>query len=613
MSDSQALFVLKLRRNIALEGDLVLARMELEALTGCPMEDVRDMGELVALRPELRALHGLPALDACCRPDGQHGYLLRGPVTLLRTLIARASFLQAIYCVPARVARAGQLARQLTHELGPVVRMFSMEGVSLLYAVPHYLLLELSAVIARNARSVAGVRSEMALLISALLGETDDVSARRLVEAALTTRTTTSHLAHDLHYYKAKFFPRMARALVNVCAERAGSGAHRVLDNFAGSGTTLLESAMLGMPSVGIDLDPLSVLISRAKLDTLAVAGNALLEEAARLPRLLHQPGARRARVMEIGGDDMSPPISFPAWLLRNRKMTAELAVELADEIASVRIGIERSAPELRNLMRALFSDAISRKIRLRFLGTGVGRFSLRVRKSPLDEMVHRGIVRCALGVAAREWLEETLRLRPASAQVFVADARHMPAEVGQFDVVVTSPPYLPASSGRESYTKGRAPSLIALGLRDSLTVDDLVDDSVGSMDGAHADAAELTAEQAALVAWLRDDPLRAIKAAPTARYFLDMRRAFAEMRRVLTPGARAAVVSGKMSTFYQFATRTPLYVAPVAEMLAAEAERAGLIVESMLDIQLQKTNRNARPRSLDAYYETLIMLRTPR
>lgn len=610
-AQSEARYVVKLRRNIALEGDLLLARIELEALTRTQVVDVPELAALVGQWPALATTHGLASLDACPRTHGQQGYTLTGPLSLLATLVTRASFLQAIYCIPAKPAGVAALADRLEAVLGPVIRLVGeADGDPLLFAVPHYLLMELSAVVARRARTPEEVRQDLPALLAALLGKSDDPRAISHAQSALDTRSTTSHLAHDLHYYKAKFFPRMARALINVCAERAGGGTHAVLDSFAGSGTTLLESAVLGMPSVGVDLDPLSVLIARAKLGTLRMSSSLLEEEAQRFPRVRHAEAGGQEPASAVEAGTALPPIVFPAWLLRNRKMTARLAADLAAEMAAARAGVEATPPELRDLVRVLFSDAIARKVRLRFLGTGVGRFSLTVRRTPLVEAVGRGIERSARAAAAREWLEATLRLRPAAASAFVADARRLPPEVGGFDVIVTSPPYLPASSGRESYTKGRAPSLIALGLSDSLTVDDLVDDAVGSMDGADAEAETLMAAEAELVAWLRADELRAIKAAPTARYFLDMRRAFAEMRRVLAPGARAAVVSGKISTFYQFATREPLYVAPVAEMLASEAERAGFAVEGMTDIQLSKANRNARPRSLDAYYETLIWLR---
>ena len=131
-------------------------------------------------------------------------------------------------------------------------------------------------------------------------------------------------------------------------------------------------------------------------------------------------------------------------------------------------------------------------------------------------------------------------------------------------------------------------------------------------MDVTEIDVNQLTQAEKDIVEWLRHDELRAIKAEPTARYFIDMRQAFSEMYRFLRPGAIAVVISGKQSTFYQFSTRESLYVVPVAEMLADEAKRVGFDVVGLYDVQLNKGNKNARPRSLDEYYETIIMLRRP-
>jgi hypothetical protein len=46
------------------------------------------------------------------------------------------------------------------------------------------------------------------------------------------------------------------------------------------------------------------------------------------------------------------------------------------------------------------------------------------------------------------------------------------------------------------------------------------------------------------------------------------------------------------------------------AELLAEEARIAGFEIQALHHLQLQKSNANARPRSLDDYYETLIMLK---
>ena len=292
--------------------------------------------------------------------------------------------------------------------------------------------------------------------------------------------------------------------------------------------------------------------------------------------------------------------------------MTSELARLLEDEITLLRVAITGAEPPAASLLHVLLSDAIARRVRMRFLGTGVGRFSLTLARTPAPQIMARSLERFVKTAAAIDWFRCVLGLQPAEARVFQADARRLPDDLGEVDIVLTSPPYLPASSGRESYARARALSLIALGITDPLEVDELVDESIGSMQGNGALFGDLTAEERQLVDWLQRDSLRAIKAEPTARYFLEMRQAFGEMVRVLRPGGLAVVVSGKSSTFYNFSTREVLYVARSAELLAEEAARAGFQVQALHDLQLQKANKNARPRSLDDYYETLIFLQKP-
>src|SRR5437773_1928167 len=132
-------FLLVLRRNIALEGDLSLARMELEAFLPGPLE---------------------PAADAA------------------------AVLAQALGFLPVETGQA-------------------LTGV-----------------------------------LDALVGRSAEPRAVRGAGAALAAASTSAPLSHDVHYYKAKFFPRLARSMLNVRARRLGPGPHRVLDNFVGSGTT---------------------------------------------------------------------------------------------------------------------------------------------------------------------------------------------------------------------------------------------------------------------------------------------------------------------------------------------------------------------------------------
>ena len=71
MSEQQAVFVFKLRRNIALEGDLLLAKMELEAFFGERVQDATDVKALARTIPQLNGLHGFGALDSHVRPNGK--------------------------------------------------------------------------------------------------------------------------------------------------------------------------------------------------------------------------------------------------------------------------------------------------------------------------------------------------------------------------------------------------------------------------------------------------------------------------------------------------------------------------------------------------------------
>jgi tRNA G10 N-methylase Trm11 len=79
---------------------------------------------------------------------------------------------------------------------------------------------------------------------------------------AVTGRKDPKYVTHGIHAYKGKFYPQLAKALVNIAGVTPGQV---VLDPFCGSGTVLLESQLNGIQSVGCDLNPLAVLISRAK------------------------------------------------------------------------------------------------------------------------------------------------------------------------------------------------------------------------------------------------------------------------------------------------------------------------------------------------------------
>lgn len=74
---------------------------------------------------------------------------------------------------------------------------------------------------------------------------------------------------HGFHKYPAKFIPQIPGwAIRRYLGEK---GKSLVLDPFSGSGTTLVEAALTGNSSIGVDIDPLSVLIAKVKTTPLDI------------------------------------------------------------------------------------------------------------------------------------------------------------------------------------------------------------------------------------------------------------------------------------------------------------------------------------------------------
>jgi hypothetical protein len=98
----------------------------------------------------------------------------------------------------------------------------------------------------------------MAATQEALYGRLD--LALSWSESELPERERTKHV-HRLHPYLGKFVPQLVEELLRRYVEPGG----RVLDPFAGSGTTLVQSLESGYDAVGVDVAPFNCLLMRVK------------------------------------------------------------------------------------------------------------------------------------------------------------------------------------------------------------------------------------------------------------------------------------------------------------------------------------------------------------
>jgi DNA modification methylase len=90
------------------------------------------------------------------------------------------------------------------------------------------------------------------------------------------------YTTHGFHPYPARMIPQVARKLIDMYATKKDNV---VIDPYCGTGTTLVESTLKGISSIGVDSNPLAVLISKVKT-TLIDSSNLSKERNSILARI---------------------------------------------------------------------------------------------------------------------------------------------------------------------------------------------------------------------------------------------------------------------------------------------------------------------------------------
>jgi DNA modification methylase len=107
------------------------------------------------------------------------------------------------------------------------------------------------------------------------IGSDNRPTNQRLVEDVSSgKRKHSTYATHGLHRYKGKFYPQLAKALLNLSDVEAGGA--QVLDPFGGSGTVMLEASLAGHDSISIDCSPLATAVAQSKVDILRVPAERL-------------------------------------------------------------------------------------------------------------------------------------------------------------------------------------------------------------------------------------------------------------------------------------------------------------------------------------------------
>lgn len=433
------------------------------------------------------------------------------------------------------------------------------------------------------------------------------------VRARNAVRTTLS-LTHDLHIYKAKFFPRMVRSALNIFAPKKAI----VLDPFVGSGTVLLESSLLGHSAHGVDIDPICALISESKVNPF-LSGTKVKDDLETFNTLIDQ--CCQSEDLNNAMMDMNFPLELKGKISRQdaRNGTSHLD-DVVRSAHTVKQALEIGRTKFTTtLPSVLVSDAVTKKVRYRYVGVGNGSYTIDILQQPVLQRLKEKIARCmALGSVFQE-LSQILPWEISQTTSIIGSAFDSSTwgVHSKVDIIITSPPYLPASSGREHYASSRALSFYSLGIKNSPTSDPAPKNET-------YERLRKFSESAALLDYLnsnqdandpQNDPMRfKYKYPPTLQYLEDMLRFFKGVQKTLKSSGKLILVVASQHMFYSHKRNEIEHVVNCGLLYGQLAEEAGLQLEEEIKIELHKSSASrARPRAKDAYYESMLVFTLPK
>ncbi|MDH4224231.1 MAG: hypothetical protein OEW12_01125 [Deltaproteobacteria bacterium] len=244
-------------------------------------------------------------------------------------------------------------------------------------------------------------------------------------------------LTHSFHSYPGRFHPNLPRVVLKYIQdtlprpkkEPDGLPPSRfvVLDPFMGGGTTLVESMLLGMDSLGNDLNPVAVLVARERTRPRTPAQvQQLMEQVESLAVQVGElKGARRGPRVRLPGLDKAAPFYQPHLL--------------AEMIQWIRLINDLKEGPQRQSLRAVFSSLVVKFSNLRS-DTSHQEGPVNYPKGAVSRFME---AKCGELAKAQAALADRLP-RPAPRVALTQEnARLLPStDWGCADCVLTSPPY---------------------------------------------------------------------------------------------------------------------------------------------------------------------------
>lgn len=331
-----------------------------------------------------------------------------------------------------------------------------------------------------------------------------------------------AYLTHGLHEFPAKFIPHVPRWAIKKFTEEG----EVVLDPFCGCGTSLVEAKLLNRHSYGIDIEPLAQFLTKVKAtpvntDKLISIYNRLI-----------------ARIENDSREDMKLPV-FP-----NREHW--FRPKVLEDLAIIRRNIMSIKDEdIRDFFLACFSSIIKKASNADPEFVYALAYSKRMKELDREGRRINAIARFK-EVCSKQVPEMVKFSQKAHNNVFARvvgkDARDIDLEDDSIDLAVTSPPYINAVD----YVRAHKLEMYWLDLLHESTLE-LQRKFIGTERVSAKDYSEIhklgfnEVDRILEHIYAKDK----IRSYIVYKFFVDMRKNFEEVKRVLRRHKRYVVVIG--------------------------------------------------------------------
>ncbi len=393
----------------------------------------------------------------------------------------------------------------------------------------------------------------------------------------------SGYASHNFHSFPAKFPPQLPYKFITALTNPGDV----VLDPMMGSGTTVLEAFLSGRYAIGIDIDPLAVLISKVKVtpsDVLQIIplGESIAQQAS-LAVSVKEKRAQLERALENRWDAKTTQF-IDYWFARETQlellalvqqiegisdMPAKAFFELAlsaiivTKSGGVSLALDLGHTRPHKAKTVIYkTSAALRSEELPKVASGQPKHQTKIVRSPLEEFkrrVHLNLV----------GLQESAHGKITPLLAF-GNAQCLPIANASVDLIVTSPPY---ASNAIDYMRAHKFSLVWTGH----ALNELSNrrkEYIGSEGVVDKDLEKLPNGTAEVVSQIGRLDRR--KGRVLHRYYSEMTRALREMHRVIKPGRAAIVVVGS-SVMRGKNTETGSCLVEIGKAIGFEVPKVGV------------------------------------